>query len=199
MMTQSSTTASAVASNLFQAQLSKLPNVSYSTSNVTVNVVDTVAATGLNRTATLNYTANSNNLFTGVIGMSTLPIAGTSQSKNGISPKINFYMLLDTSPSMEIAATTAGISTMVSHTSSQGGCAFGCHETNPSADNLGNPGGEDNYTLARNAGRDAAHRPGQPGDPEPDDHAPSTATAEQHRLSGRPSIRSTTTSTRCRP
>ena len=47
----------------------------------------------------------------------------------------------------------------------QGGCAFGCHETNPAADSLGNPaqassatcnpptgypsGGEDNYALAR--------------------------------------------------
>jgi hypothetical protein len=53
---------------------------------------------------------------------------------------------------MNIAATTAGINTMVSHTSAQGGCAFACHETNPSADNLGNPNGEDNYTLAQNLG-----------------------------------------------
>jgi hypothetical protein len=41
---------------------------------------------------------------------------------------------------------------MVSHTASQNGCAFACHESNPSADSLGNPGGEDNYTLARNLG-----------------------------------------------
>jgi len=34
----------------------------------------------------------------------------------------------------------------------QGGCAFACHETHPSSDNLGNPGGEDNYQLARNLG-----------------------------------------------
>jgi hypothetical protein len=53
---------------------------------------------------------------------------------------------------------------MVANTSAQGGCAFGCHETNPAGDNLGNPsnivcsgsttksfptGGEDNYALAR--------------------------------------------------
>jgi len=53
---------------------------------------------------------------------------------------------------MNIAATTNGINTMVSHTSAQGGCAFACHESNPSADNLGNPNGEDNYTLAQNLG-----------------------------------------------
>jgi hypothetical protein len=53
---------------------------------------------------------------------------------------------------MNIAATTDGINTMVSHTSAQGGCAFACHESNPSADNLGNPNGEDNYALAQNLG-----------------------------------------------
>ena len=41
---------------------------------------------------------------------------------------------------------------MVANTSAQGGCAFACHETNPSADHLGNPHGEDNYTLAQNLG-----------------------------------------------
>jgi hypothetical protein len=84
--------------------------------------------------------------------MSTIPIHGNSAATSSLAPKVDFYMLLDTSPSMDIAATTTGISTMVSNTSKQGGCAFGCHETNPAADNLGNPNGEDNYTLARNLG-----------------------------------------------
>jgi hypothetical protein len=53
---------------------------------------------------------------------------------------------------MAIAATQAGINIMVANTSSQGGCAFGCHESDPKADNLGNPNNEDNYTLARNLG-----------------------------------------------
>jgi hypothetical protein len=53
---------------------------------------------------------------------------------------------------MNMAATTAGINTMVANTPSQGGCAIACHESNPSADNLGNPNGEDNYTLAKNLG-----------------------------------------------
>jgi hypothetical protein len=54
---------------------------------------------------------------------------------------------------MDIAATSAGITTMVNNTSQQGGCALACHETNPSAaDVAGNPNGEDNYTLAQNLG-----------------------------------------------
>src|SRR5262249_24988960 len=44
------------------------------------------------------------------------------------------------------------INAMVTATPTQGGCAFGCHETHPSSDNLGNPNGEDNYALARNLG-----------------------------------------------
>jgi hypothetical protein len=87
-----------------------------------------------------------------MFGLSTTTITGQSQSAAGLSVNINFYLLLDNSPSMNIAATTAGINTMVSHTSAQGGCAFACHESNPSADNLGNPNGEDNYTLAQNLG-----------------------------------------------
>ena len=64
---------------------------------------------------------------------------------------------------MAIAATTVGINTMVANTRAQGGCAFACHQTNPSADNLGNPGGIDNYQLAKNLGvttriRQFAHR-----------------------------------------
>jgi hypothetical protein len=81
-----------------------------------------------------------------------MSVSGSSQASGSSPPNINFYMLLDTSPSMAIAGTSAGISTMVSNTSSQGGCAFACHETNPSADNLGNPHGEDNYALARALG-----------------------------------------------
>lgn len=162
MMTQTSGTVATIAQNEFLAQLATMPGVTYSPANITVTVTDNKFATGFNRTAVLKYTASSTNTFSSVLGVKTLPLGGTSSSTNGISPKINFYLLLDTSPSMEIAATTAGINTMVSATSSQGGCAFGCHETNPAADNLNNPketscvsggpyktGGEDNYALAR--------------------------------------------------
>jgi hypothetical protein len=53
---------------------------------------------------------------------------------------------------MAVAATPADITTMVNNTSSQGGCAFACHESDPAADGLGNPGGVDNYTLAQQLG-----------------------------------------------
>ena len=121
--------------------------------NVTVNnVTATVTDSATNRTAVVAYSASKTNLFMGLLGIPSTTITGTSTAQAGLSVNINFYLLLDNSPSMNIAATSAGITTMVNNTSAQGGCAFACHESNPSADNLGNPGGIDNYTLASNLG-----------------------------------------------
>src|SRR5476651_1313505 len=49
------------------------------------------------------------------------------------APNVDFYLMLDTSPSMEIAATSAGVASLRAATqSNEGGCAFGCHQSNPS-------------------------------------------------------------------
>ena len=53
---------------------------------------------------------------------------------------------------MAIAATTLGINKMVANTQAQGGCAFRLPPNKSGADNLGNPGGIDNYQLAKNLG-----------------------------------------------
>jgi Flp pilus assembly protein TadG len=145
-ITGTAAAAQTTATNIFNSEAGGINNVTVG--NVTVTVTD--SATG--RTATVAYTATKSNVFMGMFGMPRTTITGQSQSAAGLSVNINFYLLLDNSPSMNIAATSSGISTMVSHTSAQGGCAFACHESNPSADNLGNPNGEDNYTLAKNLG-----------------------------------------------
>jgi len=148
MMAQSDANAILAAQNIFNAQASSVADLSYSPTNLSVAVNDQ----GLTRTVTVTYTAASDNIFAGVLNRTTWPINGTSKATATVAPNIDFYMLVDNSPSMNIAATTAGINLMVSNTSTQGGCAFACHESNPSADSLGNPGGEDNYTLAKNLG-----------------------------------------------
>ncbi len=146
MMTQSNANAIAAATNIFNAQSSGI-------SGLTVNAPSiAISNSGLVRTVTVAYTATSTNTFPNVLGKTTWPISGSSQATSYSAPNINFYLMLDNSPSMAIAATTSGINTMVANTSAQGGCAFACHESNPSADSLGNPHGEDNYTLAQNLG-----------------------------------------------
>jgi Flp pilus assembly protein TadG len=148
MMAGSTTTAQAQAVNTFNAQASQISNTNYAPGNVTV----TIATSGAVRTATVTWAAKSVNTFPNVLGMTTIAIGGSAQATAGLAPDINFYLLLDDSPSMAIPATSAGITTMNSLTSSttEGSCAFACHESYPKADNLGNPGGEDNYTLAKN-------------------------------------------------
>jgi Flp pilus assembly protein TadG len=146
MANQTIAATQAFVQKVFTGQASTLTGVSYS--QPTINIIQN----GLVRTATVSYTASSTNAFSGILGKPTWPIAGTSTATSQYSPNVDFYLLLDNSPSMAIAATSSGISTMVSHTQAQGGCAFACHESNPAADNLGNPGGIDNYQLAINLG-----------------------------------------------
>jgi len=161
MMGQTTTVAQAAAQNIFNGTAAGITG----TSGVAPSINVTSSNGGLTRTVTVSYTANSVNAFPNVLGLLTgsskasWPISGTSTATASIQPNINFYLLLDNSPSMAIPATTAGINAMVSATSNspknggnEGGCAFACHESNPSADNLGNPNGEDNYQLAKNLG-----------------------------------------------
>ncbi len=148
MMSQSDQALQTAAANFFNTQMQNIPNVNYNPNALSVTVADV----GLKRSVTVNYQASVNTTFGGFFGQSAVTFSGSSTATSSGAPNIDFYLLLDTSPSMAIAATTAGINTMVANTKSQGGCAFACHQSNPSADNLGNPGGVDNYQLARNLG-----------------------------------------------
>jgi Flp pilus assembly protein TadG len=152
ILAQSDAASVAAATTTFNAQAASVTGVTYNPNALTVAVNDTSTATSVTRTVTVSYTASSQNAFLGILGSPTISLTGGAQGTAKAAPNINFYLLLDDSPSMAIAATQAGITTMVNNTSSQGGCAFACHESNPKADNLGNPNGEDNYALARNLG-----------------------------------------------
>jgi len=157
-------------------------------------------------TVTVTASASINSSFNGILE-NTIPVSVTATAHGPANPNIDFYLLLDSSPSMGIAATPAGINTMVANTQGQCdsapnggascGCAFACHESHPASENhyiptnnmnttispnelctatptvyippspagtlakayqycsasgTGNPGGEDNYALARNLG-----------------------------------------------
>ena len=153
MMTQSDQVVMTAAQNMFAAQASNIPALNYNPPTVTVT--DNL----LTRTVTVSYAASSINTFAGILGEANWALSGSSQASSSAAPNINFYLLLDNSPSMELPATSAGITAMINATKNApssggnaGGCAFACHESNPAADNLGNPGGVDNYQLARNLG-----------------------------------------------
>jgi hypothetical protein len=155
MMNQSSTQAKAAAENFFNAQATTILGLNYDPQNLQINVADS----GTSRTITVAYTAASQNTFPGILNLSAITISGSTTATTTLAPNIDFYLLLDNSPSMAIAATTDGINTMVANTQAQGGCAFACHESNPAADNLQNKNSAgrvdatiDNYQLAQNLG-----------------------------------------------
>jgi hypothetical protein len=111
MASQSIAAAQAVAQAVFVGEASTVKGLSYSNPNI--NIVQN----GLVRTATVTYTAASANAFQGILGQPAWAISGSSTATSSYSPNINFYLLLDNSPSMNIAATTDGINTMVANTS----------------------------------------------------------------------------------
>ena len=173
-MAQSTTIAQANAILMFNAQVQSLPRLTYNTANLSVQVTDSNVTNQRVRTVVVTYTAASQTAFASILKMSTIPIGGTATATATATPNIDFYLMLDTSPSMAIPSTTDGIAAMVKLTPYQdsgAGCAFACHESNPAAESgsakptapvFGNQGCPDdpkqqsggcldNYQLALNA------------------------------------------------
>jgi Flp pilus assembly protein TadG len=136
MLGQTDTASTTAATTVFNAQSASISGIGG------ISLTVTPQDQGLQRTVTVTYQTTSKTMFGSVIGMSTVPLTGTSVATASVPPNIDFYLLLDNSPSMAIAATTAGINTMVANTPDQ--CAFGCHESDTSPN--------DYYGLARSLG-----------------------------------------------
>lgn len=152
MLSQSAATAKAAVIQMFAAQAAQITGLSYKAANLTVTVTDASASNGYTRTSTLSYAANISHFFKIFEGNNGVSMTISSTAASASAPNINFYLLLDSSPSMEIPATTAGISSMVAKT----GCALACHETNYADSEYSvhytGWGAIDSYTFAKNAG-----------------------------------------------
>lgn len=160
MFAEATTTAQAASTAMFEAQAALVqgamvnytsPNCSTTSPGVCVNVTDTNVANGKVRQVSVTATVSVQNYFGALEGAPTTQFTVTSVAYVQTAPNINFYLLLDSSPSMELPATTAGITTMVQNT----GCALACHESDFKDSELTQyPGwGEnDSYTYAENNG-----------------------------------------------
>jgi Flp pilus assembly protein TadG len=115
--------------------------------------------------ATLQYTAQVPTAFMRVAGISTMTLSGTASASNGLVTYIDFYLLLDNSPSMGLGATPTDISNLEYWTQQlpplHKQCAFACQRSIGSRGLLyrGAP------TRHHHAHRCAAH-----GDPAADGH-----------------------------
>jgi Flp pilus assembly protein TadG len=147
------TAAQTAVTNLFNAEAAAIPSLAQPLNPPTVNVCKPTACASGTRTITLTYSDANQNMFSGILGAATLPVTGSSTATASNAPNINFYLLLDNSPSMALPATSTGIATMegltpaqtaMQHTatSATAGCAFACHQYQGNANNgdtAGNP------------------------------------------------------------
>jgi hypothetical protein len=126
----------------FRTEAAKVPGVTVTsfTPGTPVNGASTVSLTA-------SYTATVKTTLASMMKISAMNIGASASSTRNLFQYINFYLLLDNSPSMGLAATDADVSNMKNAT---GGCAFACHEH--TFDSQGNVTGDnlnDNYHIAQ--------------------------------------------------
>jgi Flp pilus assembly protein TadG len=149
MLMQSDAVAKATANAIFMSVANGVSGLA-----VTPTPTITITDSGLQRTVSVSYNAAALNNFPKVLqNTASWPISGTATSQAAAAPNMNWYLLMDDSPSMGIGATLADINNLIAATvpskqpaSSSQNCGFACHETNIAHDG----GTKDNLTIARN-------------------------------------------------
>jgi hypothetical protein len=132
------TTQQAYATSLFSGQAALLKGVSVTSLSVTVTPTAASQNSPATLTATVTYSATVNSFLPGMLGSFFTTINGTATATSSLPTYMDFYLLLDDSPSMGIGATPADITAMQN---ANNGCAFACHS--PHATDGTYPG----YTL----------------------------------------------------
>jgi Flp pilus assembly protein TadG len=92
-------------------------------------------------TSTTQFSAEVPTTFMNVVGKTAMTVTGTSNAIANMPLYIDFYLLLDNTPSMGVGATPADVATMVNNTADS--CAFACHDLNDS---------NNYYNLAKSLG-----------------------------------------------
>jgi Flp pilus assembly protein TadG len=110
------------ATNIFNGNMSGVSG--YTLNSMTPVVTKANSAV----TSVVSFSADVPTMFLGVMGKSTMTVTGTSTSTANMPLFIDFYLLLDNSPSMGVGATPADVATMVNNTPDS--CAFACHDLN---------------------------------------------------------------------
>jgi Flp pilus assembly protein TadG len=138
--------------NLFQADAP----AGYSTLAPTTA---TVTKTGNQITANLSYTGQVPTSFLKVVtrffpGLANLSITATSKSTYNLPLYMDFYLMLDNTPSMGLPATQSDIDTLVNGTTGYAstggkGCAFACHDIGTNQSNPNNSAFDNFYATAK--------------------------------------------------
>jgi hypothetical protein len=112
------------ATNIFKGNMANA-------TGLTLNSVNAmVAKSNGTVTSSVTFSASIPTVFLGLIGYSTMTLGGVSTSTANMPLYVDFYLLLDNSPSMGVGATPTDVKTMVNNTPDQ--CAFACHDVSNS-------------------------------------------------------------------
>ncbi len=90
---------------------------------VNVNIAVTRAANVVS--SSVNFSATVPTTLMQVLGKTSIPVSGTASAQYQTASFIDFYMLLDNTPSMGVGATADDITMLQTHTTDT--CAFACH------------------------------------------------------------------------
>ena len=149
MLMQSDTVAQNTANAIFMSVANNLPGLA-TTPTPTITVTDV----GLQRTVSVSYNAASLNNFPKVL-LNTVswPISGSATSQAASAPNMNWYLLMDNSPSMAIGATLTDINNLIAATAPRNSKhrprrIAALPVTKPTSSHDG--GTVDNLTIARN-------------------------------------------------
>ncbi|HHZ07374.1 MAG TPA: hypothetical protein GX405_01180 [Rhizobiales bacterium] len=119
----------AEAEDFFTANARLDPSISLGT------VIADVTNSGTKIVSKIKYTAQIQTIFGGLLSKKAWTVNGSASASVDIDNPIDFYLLLDNSPSMGLAATAKAIDQMIALTPDR--CAFACHALN-NADNYYN-------------------------------------------------------------
>jgi Flp pilus assembly protein TadG len=129
----------------FDAAATQIPGVTIT--SFQANIAPSVT----NMAVTVTYTAQVQTTLGAILGISSVSVGGTSTAKTNAPPYVDFYLLLDNSPSMGLGATAADITHLQQLTPDS--CAFACHQhTFDSNGNITGDNTSDYYHVARNNG-----------------------------------------------
>jgi Flp pilus assembly protein TadG len=142
-ITASAATAKADALAFFNAQSTQL---GLAASTVTVTVTDATQG----RTAVVSFTGSTPTSFMTVFNINTLSFGASSTAKIALPVYIDFYLLLDNTPSMGVAATPTDVTNLQNLTvgTPDGTCAFGCHNIYTSS-SMTTTATTTNYSIAK--------------------------------------------------
>ncbi|HZG30803.1 MAG TPA: TadE/TadG family type IV pilus assembly protein [Ensifer sp.] len=135
----------------FRAQLQNVTN--YRLDSIDASIVKS----GKSITSTVNYKATVPTYLSQILGHQFIQVAGHATATYETATYRSFYLLLDNTPSMGVAATPTDINKMVNATPDQ--CAFACHiGTTLSNGTVINEDPNDYYHLARSRNVNATIR-----------------------------------------